>query len=105
MNHTTALNTGKSFYLVIGRKRQLITKPARFEANQEIATMYRDHAELTPSLMLPVSQTYQLFIDNDLFATVKAAPKWRYRRAPIHIVKPKQGPIEIRFVKKYVILH
>ena len=99
------MNTDQPFYLVIGRKRQLITKPARFEARQEYAEMYARNEDLTPSLTVPVSQTYQLFIDGALFATVKAAPKRRYSRAPVRIVKPEHGPLELHFIKKRLILH
>jgi hypothetical protein len=87
--------------LFIGRKRTRITEPVRFESQVEVAeTTYHDLP-----VHVPVSQSYRLFINEKLFASVRAFPKGRYSRAPIRVVKPRRGPLQIHFVKKYTTLY
>lgn len=95
------LNPTGSFILQVGRKRQLLNKRARFEAEMQLVKLSND--DLSPTV--PLSQTYKLFIDDDLFASVIAYPKVKYQRSPIRLVKPKNGPVEIHLVKKYVTFH
>lgn len=104
MTHTDSIELPrglkpKPFILQIGRKRQRINKPARLEAEQQFAKMSDDGP------IVPISQSYRLFIDNKLFASVLAYPRRRYERAPITLIKPKRGLMEIRLVKKRVTLH
>lgn len=102
MLHSNHFNTG-TLDLFIGRKRTRITEPSRFEVSTELEEQtYQD-----VSFTVARSQSYQLFISDKLFASVRVFPTQRYARAPIKIVKPKRGrgPIQIHFVKKYVTLH
>lgn len=87
--------------LFIGRKRTRITQPVRLNVEPEIER-YAYH-DLPYSVLH--AQLYQLFIDDRLFASVRIGARQRYFRAPIRVVKPKHGPIQIHFIKKYVTLH
>lgn len=95
------LNPTGPFVLQVGRKRQLLNKRARFETEMQLVKLSSD--DLSPTV--PISQTYKLFIDDDLFASVTAFPKAKGQHAPIRLVKPKRGPIEIHLVKKYITQH
>lgn len=96
--YQVAIVRDKPFYLFIGRKRQRIVKPWQFEIEQDVADIGDD---LMPMRVIR-SVSYRLLVDGKLFASVTVFPKQRYQRAPVRLVKPKRGPLQIHLVKKYV---
>lgn len=91
----------KSFDLFIGRQRTRITEPSHLAVDQVVETIF--YADMPETVV--VAQTYKLFIGEKLFASVRIPAKRPYSRSPITVKKPKRGPLQVHFIKKYVTLH
>jgi hypothetical protein len=87
----------KPFVLVLGRKRQVITAPARLEQTLLATTIEYDDGGRDTVI---TGEQICLFINDKLFSTSITTPRKRYSRFSLKVVKPKRKRMEIHLTKK-----
>lgn len=84
--------------LFIGRKLRVSSGDIRLVVVPGITQIYAD----MPSAVVLTSQSYKVFVDGKLFASVIAYPKRPRLHSPIWLSKDlKSGKMRLRLVKKY----
>jgi hypothetical protein len=84
--------------LFVGRKQQSVDGSVRFEVIPTITDVYADD----PTVKIVTEQTYRVFVNNRLFATIRTGPKKRSLHSPIRLYKDlRSGKVTLRLLKKY----
>lgn len=80
----------------------MIEDRARLEFLQQYETFHDEDdpfGPISPSRL--ISEKVSLFISNNLYATIRAAPRRKFSRHSVKIVKPDNGLIEVHLTKRY----
>lgn len=98
---TDTLKLTRPFILMVGRKRQEVREPARFQIKRARAQGVSPETGLVEFIStLPIHEVYSLFIGGKLFSTTRPTGT---RRASARISRPrsKSGRLTIKLVRKY----